>query len=184
MLVITNATSPEDHLLSWNVIDADADRATVEILCKIKTASVTAGIVHCGVAFRGAGTTSALEGYMVAIYGDDLRLYKGGGGSAPTSIASVALTLTTTVWYWLLVRASGDSLKAKISSSGIPDGSSWDIDVTDSSHTAAGWVGAYSNSTAADPSYDFFGVGTAGDAAPAERQNPSKLLCLGVGGGN
>lgn len=43
----------------------------------------------------------------------------------------------------------------------------WDIVVSDSSITAAGWVGLFSFNTGATVEVDVFAVGTAGDSAPA-----------------
>jgi hypothetical protein len=155
------------HLCTWDDIDTDADRDDVEILTKIKTGSVSDGISHAGVLVRGSGADTTKTGYALYIFGNDLSIAKY-VNNVYSLIQTADLTLLADTWYWMRFRVNGTSLKARIWANGSSEPGTWTIDsVTDSSISGTGFVGAIAFDSAADPSYDQFGIGTNGDTAPS-----------------
>jgi hypothetical protein len=77
-------------------------------------------------------------------------------------------TIVSLTWYWLQFQCIGDQLKARIWEYGTQSPSNWMAEVTDGTHTAAGWVG-FGSSHGDDTEIDFFHVATDGDSAQMPR---------------
>jgi hypothetical protein len=65
---------------------------------------------------------------------------------------------------WMRLQINGTTIKGKIWREGEDEPAGWDIDTTDSGGHASGAVGVFARY---DSGFDWFGVGTGGDAPPA-----------------
>lgn len=149
-------------LLSWDTIDADADRGDVELLTRWR--SSTSGVIG-GLAARGSGGSGTETGYR-------------GGGTTPTNVAVTkyvggVYTLldgperpssTVGAWHYTRLRVNGDTVSSKIWQDGTTEPAAWQATTTDTSITAAGWVGL-SVTQAGTVDFDWLAVGTAGRMA-------------------
>lgn len=166
-------------LCSWNDVDADADRANVEILTKYKT-NISSSSQNGGAALRASGSGTAETGYVAQIFDDNLEIRK--FVAATTSVvASQALALSTDTFYHLRFRANGSSLKAKIWLATDTEPASWGIDTTDTSIAGAGWNGAFTFFNVSQPSYDTFAVATNGDTASFGASGSSGTIAAALG---
>ena len=153
--------------ISWNDIDSDGDRSNAEIFTRFRTSIVRAYSATIGPFVRGSGTGTNVTAYFLGIpdgnkYG--VNEYVSGTFA---SISTVSFTLSANTWYYSRFRVNGSDLKAKFWSGAIGDEpASWGIETTDTSISAAGWVGLW-NLSDATHEYDVFGVGTNGDTAPS-----------------
>jgi len=161
--------------LSLDAVDADANRATVEVWGKAYTQSTSQS--NNGLMFvRGSGAAGSetcylLEGTQTATKGGNrtaFGVYKMVGGTA-TSIGG--LLAKTSVWsagqqYQFRFRVSGTALMFRTWLDGASEPSTWDISITDATISAAGKIGIASRAIDIAYSIFAFGVGTGGDSAP------------------
>lgn len=176
--------------ISWDAIDADANRAAVEI-CFLATRPLTDELTNIQGVVRGQGTSSVTDGYQFAVeWGSNrLRIYKVSGGVRTNPFADLSLPyLDPGATRRFVCRVSGDAttlLKVKSWLDGEAEPAAWELEESDSSSpvTAAGWVGfggyisSPSSFTAA--SIPFFSVGTNGDSAPRGKTNLEYSQWLG-----
>lgn len=155
---------------SWDDV---GDITDVDVLMRVR-ANTSGGQHAQRIMIRGAGTTSTRTGYFAYInpntntYG--VHEYNSG---ASTSIDSGSATIDHDTWYWMRFRAQGTSLKFRYWEGPYthePD--SWDIDATDSTVSAAGWVGVSSYSSDTDMDIDYFAVAEGGGTAPYPQDDP------------
>jgi hypothetical protein len=172
----TNSSGiPFRNVVTWNAIDADANRANVDILsCFTKNdATVTdLTLVARGV---GATATAATEGYMARCeLAGNIYISRRASATAIATIATTAFTFTAGKSYFVRFRVNGTApatlqLKlwdAELGSAGEP--TAWTLTTTDATFTSAGWVGfggfdAGTGNTVAP--WNFLAVGTNGDTA-------------------
>lgn len=153
--------------ISWDAIDADADRANVEIVFRWRSSAQ--GTSRMQSLLRGSGSGSTETGYIHgwafgSFSGVHAAYYNNGsftrfGEDARTGIAGGT---------WMITRAriNGSDHKVKHWVASDPEPVDWDIEETDSTITAAGWVGLHQFSNLSDYEVDWVGVGTNGDSAP------------------
>jgi hypothetical protein len=169
---------------TWSLIDADANRANVEVLTGGRALSfVYPGaivvIAEASVIVRGSAAANTYYRFRLTI-----------DASFPSIVVSKIIAGTSTTLstvtpasgaslMWLRVRANGTSLQARAWARDAVEPTSWDVSITDSSITAAGYVGHMRGS------HDFFSVGTNGDAAPKPRllTAADTELCRGITSG-
>ena len=153
--------------LSWNDIDSDGNRATVEVLALITTPSSLSTAVY-PIFVRGAGADESATNYSVRISTSTFRTYQCSGTDTPTQVGTVSGTYSTSTDYWIRLRADGSSIKAKIwtGTAGDEPGT-WDLDSTDATHATAGWAGVSQYAGTSGFTVKQFGVGTNGDTAPS-----------------
>lgn len=155
------------HLLSWDAVDADANRADAEVLARVRSSSTTFGQLRLIV--RGSGSAASETGYIVEIpstAGADMRISKWVSGAQTNLGTAHSLTFATNAWYYVRFRANGTSLKAKVWLDGTSEPSAWHIDITDSSISAAGWIGVGNLESTGTRDFDWVSIGTNGDTAP------------------
>jgi hypothetical protein len=115
---------------------------------------------------RGAGAAGAESCYFayIQLSGDAIGIHK---YTAPTSTAvgSTAKTINTGTWYYMRFRVVGTSLKLKVWAKGTDEPAAWDLEFTDSSVTAAGWIGIGSANTGCEVNYDYIGINVGSSAA-------------------
>lgn len=155
------------HLLSWDTVDADANRANAEVLARVRSSSTLVSQLRLIV--RGSGSAASETGYFLdfpSASAADLRVSKLVSGTL-TAIGTIyAYTFVANAWYYVRFRANGTSLKARVWLDGEPEPSVWHIDFTDSSITAAGWVGVGNLESTGTRDFDWVSIGTNGDTAP------------------
>lgn len=153
--------------LSWDAVDGDAGRANVELLYRWKSTTGTTPDARAMVRGSGNGTTTT-EGYTLGPVNGIVRTAKYVAGAASTIGSDVSKTITANTWYWTRVRANGTALSIRTWADGGAEPGTWDINArTDSSVTAAGWVGFHQFVSAGDTTWDCVGIGTNGDTAPS-----------------
>lgn len=155
------------HLLSWDTVDADANRANAEVLARVRSSSTLVNQLRLVV--RGSGSAASEAGYMVEIPSSttgDMRVSKLVSGTQTNLGTAYTFTFVANTWYYVRFRANGTSLKARVWKDGEPEPTVWQIDITDSSVTAAGWIGVGNLESTGTRDCDWFSIGTNGDTAP------------------
>lgn len=156
-----------DSALSF---DDPGDAANVDMTMRVRWLTTSSLQRSCGLVARGHEDSAGIDGYTITVdlNASTLKLYKL-VDDADTSLATgnVYPSIAQDVWYWLRFQVNGTALKARIWRDGDPEPVTWHIDTTDSAVSAAGWCGLYTRYIG-DAEVDWFGVGTAGDAPPAQ----------------
>lgn len=160
-------TGTAKHLVTWDAIDADANRADAEILVRVRPSSSSVELPRLTI--RGSGAAAAENGYSVKFdttgLSYQLQKYVAGAatnlGTAVTGFSPVA-----NVWYYLRFRVNGTTLQMKLWKDGENEPSAWAVTATDSAISAAGWVGIGNQVPTGTRDFDWFSVGTNGDTAP------------------
>ena len=154
------------HLLSWDAIDADANRANGEILARVRSSTFSNDQFR--LTLRGSGAAAAETAYFLLFNtgSTSFRLGKYVAGVSTVLGTSVAMTPAINTWYWLRFRVNGTTLQGKVWLDGGVEPSAWAVEATDSAISAAGWVGVGNSTASGTRDIDFFSVGTNGDTAP------------------
>ena len=154
------------HLLSWDAIDADANRANGEILARVRASTFSSDQFRF--TLRGSGAAAAETGYSLTFNSGSsfLVISKYVAGTSTNLATSASFAPAVNTWYWLRFRVNGTTLQAKLWLEGDVEPSSWTLSTTDSSISAAGWVGVGNFTASGTRDIDFFSVGTNGDTAP------------------
>lgn len=163
--VEVSSTSASNHYeaLAWDDIDADGNRATVELygMQKIPANSTTNRV--CVVRMS---TDASARHYSVRLRPADVALYRG-VGTTQTQVAAQSITGGTAgEWWHYRLRANGDSFKIRVWEDGGSEPGTWDIETTDSTYSTAGYVGLFKGANTNEHVWKKFGVGTNGDTAP------------------
>lgn len=152
------------RMVSWN--DIDSASATVEMFSQI---SLSAASSDGFLAARGSGAAAAETGYRLGhnttTYGSEISRYSAGTFGR---IGYAQYTPATSTWYKFRAQMNGTALKLKQWIATAPEPAAWNAEYTDSTITAAGWIGlaAYISTSAGGTMFDDFGVGVGGTAAP------------------
>ena len=157
--------------ITYDVVDADANRADVEVLALVKL-TATPDSDHLVIA-RGSGASAAVaNGYYGNITPSvsEVRIGKVVSG-AFTNIAVASFTASAGNSYLMRFRVNGTSLKLRVWLAGAAEPSAWNVETTDSALSAAGWVGFSGFTNARVSEWNFFSVGTKGDSAPSPMLN-------------
>lgn len=174
--VLTGGATANLEALTWNDIDADGNRAEVEVYGQFRTNSTTNSTrAMCIVRGNTATGATGSEYYQLALRNTTLRAsYKLNGGSLSSiSDLSHGFTVAANTWYGYRFRVITDGSVNRIygrvwDASGSEPGT-WLIDgssVTDSNIMSAGVVGVQKTSVTNTHDWRYFGVGTNGDTAP------------------
>lgn len=143
--------------LAWDDIGEVAD---CEILARIQDDVdwATTGYVVA----RGGGAAGSEEGIFIWFDNYGLKLSNYGGSFSSQSL----LNSSEDTWYWVRLKVSGTSVKAKAWANDLSDEpDEWTVEVTESNLTS-GWVGVAQYHTYKGFT-DWFSVGTGTDSAPA-----------------
>jgi hypothetical protein len=150
--------------ISWDDIDADADRDDFEIYSEISQSAWLSSTGHRQYFGRAVDGPTA---YVCRMRNNGLQIGKVVGGTNTTIGTGTAFTPVADTWYAVRMRVVGTSIKARQWLAGDTEPSTWEIDTTDSEVTAAGWVGILAGAvTSTIQKWRKFGVGTNGDTAP------------------
>lgn len=126
----------------------------------------TNGPLHC--ILRGSGTESLETGYR----GPVRNTTRAAIGMLHEGVSTVAFTdapggYAAGTWQTSRFQVIGDQLKVRTWADGTPEPATWQIEVTDTTITAPGWVG-FSHAFATTAEIDWVGVGVGGETAPTE----------------
>jgi hypothetical protein len=159
-------TASAHHLLTWDALDADANRDNAEILARVRTSAGSTEPLRLTI--RGSGAAASETGYSFQYNPSSLifQLQKYVAGALTNLGTSQSFTTAANVWYYVRFRVNGTTLSAKFWKDGDAEPSSWGFTATDSSITAAGWIGVGNQDSTGTRDVDFFSVGTNGDTAP------------------
>lgn len=170
-------TSAPFGVATWNAIDGDANRATVEILCRIRFANNVLDTGRPAPGGRIVDPSTSLDGYFGQFTGTAwgtnglcvvTRRYLNGvstlsivGGQGAT------FTWAANTWYWYRFQLSGNNQRHRVWTGTMADEpGTWNVQWTNSEVTAAGGVGVWMPNADSLAEFDWFSVGTNGDAAP------------------
>lgn len=148
--------------LSWDVIDALADRDDAQLFFRVRFPTGTDNAEALAMV-RGSGTTSATL-YRHGRRDNEILLSKYVSGSySSISFSSVAATLG--VWINVLVTVRGTTQSVKVWEDGVNEPANPQESQTDSSISGVGWIGLF---RFRDGGYDidYFSYGTGTDDAP------------------
>lgn len=159
-------TGTARHLVTWDAIDADANRADAEILVRVRPSGSTVELPRLTI--RGSGAAAAETGYSVKFDTTTLnyQLQKFVSGAVTNLGTAVSFTPVANVWYYVRFRVNGTSLQVRVWKDGEVEPSTWSVSATDSAISAAGWVGIGNQVPTGTRDFDWFSVGTNGDTAP------------------
>lgn len=148
------------RLLTWDALDADANRANTDILVRVR--STNAGLEHYRLMARGSGAAGSETAYCLKMSGTAMSLERFASGSVFTMGSAYTIPAVNNAWYYARFRVNGTSLQGKFWKDGDPE-PDWQVSATNSSITAAGWVGVIGWSGVNTRDMDWFSVGTNGD---------------------
>lgn len=181
-------TSTFYRLLSWNDLDADANRDNGEIFARVRTDTATTPY-QIWFILRGSGSAGSESGYILHnISNTQFRISKLVAGTLST-VVTFDFTFSSSVFIGVRFRANGTALKAKVWNSQIDtEPAAWTVETTDASIAGVGWIGAGNFASSGTQDYDDIAVGTNGDtaafaAAAAVNESQDVLLALAAGTG-
>jgi len=159
-------TGTARHLVTWDSIDADANRANVEILARVRPSGSSVELPFPTV--RGSGAAAAENGYSLKFdtSGQTYQLQKFVAGVNSLLGTAVSFIPVANTWYYIRFRVNSTTLQARVWKDGQVEPTTWSVTATDSAVSAAGWVGIGNNNPTGTRDIDWFSVGTNGDTAP------------------
>lgn len=168
-------TGTAKHLVTWDAIDVDANRANVEILARVRPSGTTVELPRLTV--RGSGAAAAETGYFLKFETglQDYRLQKHVAGTTTNLGTAVSFVPVANVWYYIRFRVNGTTLQARVWKDGEIEPSDWSVSATDSAVSAAGWVGIGNQVPTGTRDIDWFSVGTNGDTAPLPTSTATQI---------
>lgn len=151
-------------LVSWDALDADINTDDIEILVKYRAGLITE--TGGGISFRASGALNSENGYQMFFRAASMDVTKY-VNNVYGPIGATAGTFTANTWYFMRGRVEGGVLYLKHWTGLVTDEpTNWITNYVDTSIPGAGWAGLYAfRDTNHD--FDFIGVGTNGEAAPA-----------------
>ena len=145
---------------SWDAIDSDPLRADFEILVRGYAETHNAGGINCassgGRAFVSGGFNGYGAGNRTTNFRD--RAVVSTAAGTRTVIGTLTGSDNLTSYSYSRFRVNGSSLKYKAWPGSLgdePDG--WDVELTNTTHTGAGWVGIWKSLRTTNSYYDWIG---------------------------
>ena len=155
------------RLISWDDIDADANRDDADVLALVKYGAANSSNETILIAARAA-EPSLDDGYYFIVNNTDASIKRVANSTQVTlgsSSAGVTGAVLHSDFWWLRFRVNGTALKARSWKYGASEPASWHIEVTDATHSAAGWCGVGLKTDFVTYGLaDYFSVGTNGDS--------------------
>lgn len=168
------------ELLQYDACNADANRANFDICTLVIGALCTATTVRVAYA-RGQGSGTVTDYYAVSIVlatGVVSLLKRVASANSTITTGTDATTITPTSAFFVRFRGNGTTLQVRVwlASLGMAgEPTTWLINTTDSSLSAAGWIARGGFGSGLVTALAFFSVGTNGDSAPCPRTNAEAL---------
>jgi len=181
-------TTTAYRLLSWNDVDADANRDNGEIFVRWRTSAYTSPY-QVWLILRGSGSGGSETGYVFYNISDTQFRVSSLSAGTLTTIATFSFTYVGSVFLGLRFRVNGTTIKAKVWNSQIdPEPTAWNVDTTNAAIGGVGWIGVGNWATTGTQDFDDVAVGTNGDTAvfptsAAVNETQDVALVLGAGDG-
>lgn len=173
--VISQSASNHYEALAWDDIDADGNRATVEIYGMQKIPANSSSNRVC-VARMSADASATC--YSVRLRPADVAIYRGVGATQTQLTTQSISGAAAGEWWHYRFQINGSALKVRVWEDGGSEPGTWDIETTDSTYSTAGYVGLLKGANTNDHIWKKFGVGTNGDAAPTSGAPPVDPIVL------
>lgn len=125
---------------------------------------------------RASGAVTAEEGYMFRVdSGSNIYIAEMSAGVRTDLVSdSSHPTIALDTWWWFQFRVIGDSLKARTWAYGDDPPLLWNLETTDSTHTAAGWGGIGHNTNVTSSfEIDYFNMAMDGAYARLPTSDPA-----------
>lgn len=177
----SSSATPMRSALSWDAIDADANRDDVDMVSAFSYDAATVSQLWLYARGVGGAATAPDECYMGIVDKstgtNNLIIARRNAATTITTIATASLTLAAGKNYFIRFRVNGTALKLRVWDAALGragEPSTWNLETTDATWSAAGWVGlGMNNAGVADQvaPFNFLAVGTNGDSAVCPRTN-------------
>ena len=177
----SSSATPMRSALSWDAIDADANRDDVDMVSAFSYDAATVNQLWLYARGVGGAATAPDECYMGIVDKstgtNNLIIARRNAATTITTIATASLTLASGKNYFIRFRVNGTALKLRVWDAALGragEPTTWNLETTDATWSAAGWVGlGMNNAGVADQvaPFNFFAVGTNGDSAVCPRTN-------------
>ena len=177
----SSSATPMRSALSWDAIDADANRDDVDMVSAFSYDAATVSQLWLYARGVGGAATAPDECYMGIVDKstgtNNLIIARRNAATTITTIATASLTLASGKNYLIRFRVNGTALKLRVWDAALGragEPSTWNLETTDATYSAAGWVGlGMNNAGVADQvaPFNFLAVGTNGDSAVCPRTN-------------
>lgn len=130
----------EGKFHTWDEMDLDAGRATIDILGVLVTSQEN---TELQVAVRGQGLATVTDYYAFSLQPsvNTVRIRKVVASGILSNVASAAYTFDAGADHFFRMRANGTSLQLRIWEVGEAEPAAWNINATDAALSAAGWFG-------------------------------------------
>ncbi len=166
-----------ERLNSWDAVE-DGNELNIELVARFRSNESAQVDGPYGLVVRASGAAGSENGYIFRVeefvsnnFGISIREASAGSvttlGNSPT--VALQVPVVSGGWIHMRVRINGTApatLQAKIWRHGFQEPSSWHIELTDSTHTTAGWNGIFGETAGQNFETDYLGGGTNGDTAP------------------
>lgn len=171
----SSSATPMRSALSWDAIDADANRDDVDMVSAFSYDAATVNQLWLYARGVGGAATAPDECYMGIVDKstgtNNLIIARRNAATTITTIATASLTLASGKNYFIRFRVNGTALKLRVWDAALGragEPTTWNLETTDATWSAAGWVGlGMNNAGVADQvaPFNFLAVGTNGDSA-------------------
>ncbi len=176
-LPFTTDSTSDYRCISWDAIDADANRAKANLVAAFTVDLATVEELHLYA--RGAGSVTDFYRLRIKLTGaSNVNFDKLTASIFYTpGVASATVTLAAGKSYFVRFNVNGTTIQARLWDAALGmagEPTTWDINTTDASISAAGWVGIggrHTTLTGKIAPFNFFAVGTNGDSAVCPRTN-------------
>lgn len=121
---------------------------------------------------RASGAGGAENGYMFRMSGSTIFISEVTAGTRSDLDSVTWAGNTLDQWEWFQFRVVGDELKARTWTYGTTPPVGWNLEVTDSTHTAQGWAGFGHGSSSTEYEIDYMSIGLDGDPALFPTSDP------------
>jgi hypothetical protein len=174
------------RVVTLDAVDADANRANVEVLIKLRVNTTSSAVSSTGAGVRSTGASSVdANGYACSIFGSSqLRIVKYIAGEATVILHTTeagGLSIAANTWHWMRFRANGNDLKSKIWADGFAEPEAWTVEITDSDIPGAGGAGIACSGTPYVMDYAEMAVATNGDTAALSYDTTAPNLTSATG---
>lgn len=176
---LKNGTSGAQNVISFNALDADANRANFDYVVSFSKDLCTAEV--CYLYGRGNAFTDYYRLRLTMAGGVQIDKVVASAATDNINAAGIAYTWAAGKSYFVRFRGNGTTLQVRIWDAALGmagEPTTWNITTTDASITAAGWIGAgLFHSTLLNRVFpvNFHSFGTNGDTAPCPRTNAEYL---------
>jgi hypothetical protein len=169
------------RLNSFNAIDGDANRDDLDLVVRFRI-NETPGDYQYGLTVRASGTAGSETAYDFWVVESVANTFfvqlierNSGVNGAVVSGADQVSDVANGDWLYMRVRCNGTTLQGRLWKPDETEPTTWSLDTTDATITAAGWGGILGFTTGSNAETDYIAAGTAGDTAPIDASTNTVL---------